>query len=1184
MRIKSLRIHGFKSFADPGLLSFGHGITGVVGPNGCGKSNIIDALRWVMGEMSAKHLRGKAMQDIIFAGSDSRGPSGMAEVTLTLHNDGDAPPIYNDFPEIAVTRKLHKDGNSEYQINKVPCRLRDITDLFLGTGVGTRAYSIIEQGRIGFIVQSRPEDRRSLIEEVAGITKFKSRKKAAQRRMETTETNLARVNDIVTELDRQLNSLRRQAKKAERYRTLKTELRDIDLHDASHQYLELNVLEQIKEKEAGSESQHLQDAQAAVGAVEARLEAERLRLVEEEQRLQTEQVKSAELDAQLAALERDLTHWREQLGQTEQRRLDAAAEVEQSRSRVAAAASERVALAETIERLQTSVAQGKQELTQASAGLLELESRIGVADEQLGAMRQETLEFMHEATRQRSQLDHLNKLQHDIEVRARRAKTEQGEVHNQKTSAEARRRTLEQRHTTLVAQLHTKREQLVVVVEDMVELNSVVEAAQAALANQRQELSERRSKLESLRDIASQFEGYSDGVRTLMSEDPDDTTERPAGLKGLISEAMQVDPAYEVAIEAALGDAVQYISVENFASAAQAIEYLVTHEGGRGGFVPVDGPAMESATAAAPGTVRAMEKLQVVDERRRSSVEALLGHVLVVEDLSAAHELWRPGVLLVTRHGEVFNERGVVTGGSREGAGFLARQRVIRELDEEVGRLTGEVDRATEEQEQRLSRRDVLLSQRESLDSDIRAQELQDLELQKDLQNLSQQLEQLQERLEVIDAEIVQHDTEAKRLADETCTARLAAEAAEAKYKGLQESTEAVQAERDAHAAEFAQRNENATHLKVDLAAQEEKLHATDATFRRCAAAEKEYSERIDRSSSVMDDGLSQVAGLKENIETGEEKTKVMAEQAAVEQEVLAQARARYEQERLAIVELEKEIRISRKRGEQHRETQMAAQMEMQRLRLERQKVIERVRERHDEDLLGLVTDYHLRSAPDEDQRRRQADLEKSLKNMGAINLTAIDECAEVEERHVFLTQQRDDLDSALDSLRRAIQRINRTSRERFREAFTAVNEMFQQVFPRLFRGGHARLELIEADDVLEAGVDIVAQPPGKKLQNVNLLSGGEKALTATALVFAIFLIKPSPFCVLDEVDAPLDDANVGRFNEMLREISKISQFIVITHNKLTMTEADRLYGITMQEPGMSKLVSVDFQGDEAVA
>ncbi len=1186
MRIKSLRIHGFKSFADPGFLAFGSGITGVVGPNGCGKSNIIDAIRWVMGEMSAKHLRGSAMQDVIFAGSDSRGPSGMAEVTLTLDNDGDAPPQYNAYSEIAVTRRLHKDGNSEYLINKIPCRLRDITDLFLGTGVGTRAYSIIEQGRIGFIVQSRPQDRRSLIEEVAGITKFKSRKKAAQRRMETTESNLARVNDIIAELDRQLNSLRRQAKKAERYKTLKTELRDLDLHDASHRYLELNLLERISHQDNAQQLERIEDAQVEVGAVEAKLEAERMRLMQEEQRLQQEQQKSAELNAQLAALERDLTHWQAQLNQTEQRQLDAAAEVEQSRVRVTEAASEKLSITEEIAHLQTRTQQGEQELLQSSEGLLDLENRISVVDEQIGSMRQRALEFMHEATRQRSHLGHLEKQHRDAEVRAQRAKTEHEDMRTQQVSAESRHKTLEEQHKALVVELERKREQLTVFQEDLAELSTVIEQGQAQLNVKRDTLSDRRSRLESLQEIALQFEGYSDGVRTLMSDEAGES--RPTGLNGLISEAMQVEPSYEVAIEAALGDAVQYLSVDSFTSAKTAIEYLVEHDGGRSGFVPVD--ANTTQLSPLPGihtegvAAHAITVVKVTDARMQESVNALLGHVLIVDDLLAASSLWKPGLTLVTLQGEVFDEHGVIKGGSREGAGFLARQRIIRELEEEVGTLNIEVREATQAQEALLLRRDTVSSQRETLDDDIRRADLQGLELQKDRQSAQKQFEELSERMQVMELEIAQHHTEREEIEAEVRKAGSAAEDAEAGHKELEGQLEGLQEARDKDASELGERSELVTLLKVDLAAQEQKLHACETTLARLAEAESEYTERIERSSSAMDEGIEQVAELKHNIEVGQDKAQEIAKKAATENERLSEARARYEEERAAISELEKRIRATRKQGEKHREMQVAAQMELQRVQLQRQKVIERVFERHDVDLLSVITDYHLRSTPGQDQQAKQRDLEKSLKNMGAINLTAIEECAEVEDRHVFLSQQRDDLGSALDSLRRAIQRINRTSRERFREAFKAVNEMFQQVFPRLFRGGEARLELIEADDVLEAGVDIIAQPPGKNLQNVSLLSGGEKALTATALVFAIFLIKPSPFCVLDEVDAPLDDANVGRFNEMLREISKISQFIVITHNKLTMTEADKLYGITMQEPGMSKLVSVDFQDDEEAA
>ncbi|MEK7705311.1 MAG: chromosome segregation protein SMC [Myxococcota bacterium] len=1195
MKIKKLEIAGFKSFAERATLHFGAGISGVVGPNGCGKSNIVDAIRWCMGEMSAKHLRGRAMQDIIFAGSDSRGPMGLAEVTLTFDNDGDVPPQYAAYPEIAVTRRLHRDGTSEYLLNKVPVRLRDITDMFLGTGVGTRAYSIIEQGRIGFIVTARPEDRRSLIEEVAGITKFKARKKTAERRMLATEQNLLRVNDIVSELERQLGSLRRQAKKAERYKELRAEQSDLELHAAALDLLGLMAFGKAKDAERGRLEQHMGDAARTFDGEETGLEGDKLRLLEEERRLQDEQQASAAAEAKLAALERDLAHWRTQLTEAEQRSTSAAEDVQEASTRLAEVQGERARLETQTRELAEQTSDDDFLLAQTEQEVADLIAQRNALARELETLRRAGIDTVHVMAQQRTLAANLERQHSDLAQRLAQLEREHDEVHERHLGAVARHLELESRVAESRVQLGAWRTRLAELRAELEDIEQVRAQQESELLQLRGELAERRSRLQSLEQIAQKLEGYSSGVRALMGVTDAQgqagaSTPVVAGLRSPLADIVEVPTELEAAIEAALGERLQYVLVDDHRAGAEAISYLKGHGAGRGGFVPVD-VRLERALGAVPsasGVLGAALARVHVRPGLEAIAEAVLGDVLLVESLEAGLSLWRSGSCagwrLVTLAGEVLEPAGMLSGGAADGAGLLARRREIRELGDDVERmeaaLVGAQAHFLEIEQQRLQR-EVDLQQ---LDKDVRALEIELAEAGKDLQAASEEKRRAAERLEVLAYERLQREEELTAIAHERTVALAAAAQAQEEQTRLDEAMLALQRRQEGEQGSLAARSEALTVLKVQRASRAEKLASVRATVERLTQAAADLERRTERDRRAIAEGHEQVVQLRENIAAGEQDLGNLATHAATRKQILGEARARYEVDQQRLGEREQVLRERRRSGEKLQHDLLHVKMELQRTELERQSLIEHVRERHDLDLLRIMGDYHLRPLPGPEAKSRREDLERQIKAMGPINLMAIEEHAEVEGRYEFLRRQRDDLSQALDSLKRAIQRINRTSRERFKEAFEAVNEMFQQLFPRLFRGGEARLELTESDDLLEAGVDIVVQPPGKKAQSVTLLSGGEKALTATALVFAIFLIKPSPFCILDEVDAPLDDANVGRFNELLREISKLSQFIVITHNKSTMTEADRLYGITMEEPGMSKVVAVEFEERDARA
>ncbi|MEO0592462.1 MAG: chromosome segregation protein SMC [Myxococcota bacterium] len=1185
MRIKKLEIHGFKSFADRAVLVFGDGISGVVGPNGCGKSNVVDAIRWCMGEMSAKHLRGKAMQDVIFAGSDSRGPQGLAEVTLTFQNDGNVPPAFAAYPEIAITRRLHRDGTSEYLINKTPSRLRDITDFFLGTGVGTRAYSIIEQGRIGFIVNAKPEERRSLIEEVAGITKFKARKKAAERRMDATHQNLLRVNDILSELERQLASLRRQARKAERYRELRREVRDLELHVASVEMLKLAAVEHYQHGEQKNLELRLEDAQGSMVAIEAAVEADKLRLLEEEQRLQADQVASAEMDAKLAALERDLEHWQQQRIDLQTRAEQGSRDVVTAQQRLEATAAEEARLRTEASQLGDSLGDDRGRLDDIAREADERQRQIARLDSSLETLRGEAVEHIHRSAQNRSVLATLERQRADTERRLEQATTDMQTVTARRAEVAAGLarlgEELAQHRATLDGWRHEYEERN----QALAHARDAVRVCSARVQSIRDDLSERGSRLASLQEIARRLEGFSDGVRTLMGGGDEPVID---GIRAVAPEIMEVPEAFEVAVEAALGERLQFLIVDDHRVARDGIDHLRRHEGGRGGFIPRV-PWTTAPGHLPEGVIGRLAEQVKAKPGFEDTVAGLFRDCVVVDSLEAAlsiPEASRPS-MVVTLSGEAVDRFGAVIGGTNDGSGVLANRREIRELTDVVAELERSLADARADLTRAEGGAEALEERLAELDTSLREGELTLLEKQKDLESLRAEERRANERDEVLRYELEQHREELARIGIEETRATSALTEDEKARETIEMKIASVTDERRRIAAELEERSQILTGLRVNLAAREEKVSAAEQGLARLETTRQELRERMARGRQEVGESEDMAAELDGKIDSAQRDRSEMSSEADERRRALGAARSSFDQGRQALSEREQRIRTERRQSELVQEALVELRLDLQRLRLERERLSAQVRERHDVILAEVLTDYHTRPQPGPDQLKRQKELDRQIKAMGAINLTAIDECAEIEERFSFLARQRDDLDEAMENLRRAIQRINKASRERFKEAYEAVNEMFQQVYPRLFRGGIARLELTNADDLLEAGVDIIAQPPGKKLQNVNLMSGGEKALTATAFIFSIFLIKPSPFCILDEVDAPLDEANVGRFNEMLQEISGISQFIVITHNKATMTQADRLYGITMQEPGMSTVVPVelgrpDIEGDEA--
>jgi chromosome segregation protein len=1172
MKIKRLEVIGFKSFCDRSVLNFDSPITGVVGPNGCGKSNIVDAIRWCMGEQSAKHLRGGNMQDVIFAGSDSRGPLGMCEVTLVFENDGNVPVEYLAYSEIAVTRKLYRDGTSEYFLNKTPCRLRDITDFFLGTGIGAKAYSIIEQGRVGMIVSSKPEDRRFLIEEAAGITKYKVKKKAAEKKMEATRQNLLRVSDVVAEIEKQLGSLRRQAQKAERYKQYKTELKDLELWAAAQRWIGFLCEERVVAASLGELGQAREDAQTTMLAREAELESARLIAAEEEQRLSQMQQELYELDNRIKLGEAQAEHEEKEARQLEERGLEAQIEIETLDRQTEDDAAQLTAARAGLAMLEEATAGQGDQVKAREEVWRGLKDAQAAAQRQVDSTRSEVGSCKAEIAAHEGAERSAARRRDDLQVRV-------GRLAEEESRNKIRAEELRVEVSSLSETLDGLRQLKLNLVEERTrsearaaELKTLLAASGPELDSLTSELHKKKSRRHSLEEIHARYEGFARGTRAIMHRDG------AWGVRGPIADCIEAPAELEAAVEAVLAERMSAVVVESQEVGVDAVEYLKTKKEGRASFVALNKVQGRDA-AGATAEESLLAKLRFDDEYR-GLAEWLFGDVVIVDDLVDALDRWRAGErrCFVTREGEVVDRDGVVTGGSREAAtaGLLAQKREMRELDGIIADLEQRHAALTLEHTANKNELATIQKTLEALQKDAHQGEMQILTHDKDLARHRDELDRTMQRLNVCSTEHAELEHQAREAAREAEEASLGLRDARDRVVALEDKLSELGREQVRALELVEQAAEALTALKVEVGQAAEKRTGLSSAIQRIEAQRADRAQRRERLEKSIVDGAERGKELRGVAAARREELLVLASERARAGEELQMSRTAYEERRAALGQMEAVLKSMR--GELDKLTHKATQEELRAhdLASGKQHLEETMAERYRVVLAEIAYDYHLRAPVGDIEDKRTKELRDLISRMGEINLYAIEEYNELEKRYTFLISQKTDLETALAQLEEAIDRINKTSKQRFREVFDLVNAKFQEIFPRCFRGGQARLVLTDEENLLESGIEIIAQPPGKKNSTVEVLSGGEKAMTAVALIFAIFLIKPSPFCLLDEVDAPLDEANVGRYNDLVREMTDRTQFIIITHNKRTMQVADTLYGVTMEEPGISKLVSVN--------
>jgi len=1194
MRLKQLEVIGLKSFANRTTLDFHSGVTAIVGPNGCGKSNVVDAIRWVLGEQSAKHLRGDSMEDIIFKGNGRIGPSGMAEVSLTFAND-EPPPIsssaaeefdvsslpshFRNLSEITVSRRYFRSGESEYYINRTPCRLKDITELFLGTGIGSKAYAIIEQGRVEQLINSKPEDRRLFIEEAGGTTLYRSRRIAAERKIERTRENLLRVNDVSREIERQIQNLNRLAKRAEKYRSLRDEQRDLDLRVAAHRWQQLEA----RVAELGGKLEALRTRESELNSEGADME-EQLRTLGADQRSAEETLASLKELAAVAVAERDSADQRAALLRAEledrqkrESRLRAAAEALQRQRfdievELTSTRDEANALGGILPDEELALNECQRRLSEARDAVDDARSRVDNAKGALIAVVADESEVRNEKSRLgRARLDAMN----------RRCKAE-ADAYNIGGQIGAGQLAIANGSAALLrvdAELVLTRGVREDVATSVREVASRLSTAERSLATLREEMVKLASTLESLRQIHDSYEGYTPAVRSILLNQ-----DRPDWILGVVGDMIEAPAQYEKAVGAALGSRVNYLAVKDPLAAAMAIGMLRENGAGRGSFIPVEPrnvPAKESERTSDRGSSdRSLADVVTVAPAFQAIVDVLLRGVQIVPDIDVALgtlDRLQPGMSVVTPVGEIIDAHGVVTGGSEElnEQEIVSRRRRIQELIERsdeaavtVADLQGSVGRLRLERSVQDDRLAALDQKTQRLTAEV-------LTVERDVEKFGLDLPRLldRQRLARFECRSAMRDARGADAAGARADIKLALVAEERARR--EQGLSAVERELRTGEASIEALADDVRQATSTLSQKRQRLSVLAAITIRLEAEENGVTKRADANGEELTEIAAEIEQIGKLIGEAVDRAAIKLVDAARLAAEAGEAQSMVLERSVALRDHSMRFSGIKALLETCRVDASQAEIALAEARMRLEHLGADILERYEVVIAEVHSGATLSIDKENDLASRQQEVRLAISRLGDVNTGAIEELSDLEERAAFLRGQREDLERSIGDLERTIQRLNRVSRTRFIETFAAVNERFQEILPRLLRGGEARLVLTDEQNLLETGVEIVVRPPGKRLESITLLSGGEKALVAVSLIFSLFLINPTPFCFLDEVDAPLDDANIGRFSGLVREMSAHSQFIVITHNKRTMEAANALYGVTMEEPGISKIVSV---------
>ena len=1178
MYLKSIEVQGFKSFANKIVFDFHNGITGIVGPNGSGKSNVADAVRWVLGEQSAKQLRGASMQDVIFAGTENRKPLSYAYVAITMDNADHQLAI--DFEEVTVARRVYRSGESEYLINGNPCRLKDVTELFYDTGIGKEGYSIIGQGQIERILSGKPEERRELFDEAAGIVKYKKRKATAQKKLENERENLVRVNDILAELERQVGPLERQAEKARIYLKKKEELKtyDVNMFLLEVERIE-GALKEVQEKYniADQEMQGAKESYESVKSEYERMEQDMAAMDEKlnsiREGLNHSTVTKGKLEGQINVLNEQI-HTAQMTDEHLKSRLDS---IDREKE-------ERIKSRETYEKeraeLENELAAAGQEKEASAERLRALQEEIARCTEGIEKGKNEIIELLNKKASVKARQQRFDTMAEQVNIRKAQLtqrllarKTEEADL---ASVLEEYQKELDEVNASIQA---NKKEAA------GMEEKSREWKRKSAETNQKLEQAiakyhKEQSRLESLKNIAERYDGYGNSIRRVMEQKA-----QYKGILGVVSDLIQVEKKYEVAIETALGGNIQNIVTEDEETAKKMISYLKQNRYGRATFLPltsVDGKGNFKNMDALkePGVIGLANTLVATEKKYEGVTAYLLGRVIVTENIDYAIALAkknRYSLHIVTLEGEYLSPGGSMTGGAfKNSSNLLARNREIEELEKTVANLEKEIAEHRNRLEDIKTAQSLLAEDIEKTKATLQEQYILQNTAKLNVERATEQKNESESVFAGLKTESQELENQLREISDNKTRITEEIEAAKEREKQIEEENAQFQKSLDENAAKEEEAQKAASEVQLKEAAVRQKVEFVLVNLDRINGEIKRYED--EREGFVRDAKDAKADAEKKRHDIEEIRKTILASDDSY---------AKLEAELKETTARREEMSAEYKGFFQKREdiSNKIADLDKEIFRLNSQR--EKLEEAHEYQNNYMWEEYELTLHAAMELRNEEytdlsamkkliAVIKDDIRKLGDVNVNAIEDYKEISERYEFLKTQHDDLVEAEQTLIGIIEELDTGMRKQFLEKFAEIQREFDKVFKELFGGGKGTLELVEDEDILECGIRIIAQPPGKKLQNMILLSGGEKSLTAIALLFAIQNLKPSPFCLLDEIEAALDENNVTRFAKYLHKLTKSTQFIVITHRRGTMEKADRLYGITMQEKGVSTLVSVN--------
>ena len=1183
MYLKSIEVQGFKSFANKIKFDFHNGITGIVGPNGSGKSNVADAVRWVLGEQRVKQLRGGSMQDVIFSGTENRKPLSYASVAITLDNSDHKLPV--EYQEVTVTRKLYRSGESEYLINGAACRLKDINEMFYDTGIGKEGYSIIGQGQIDRILSGKPEEKRELFDEAAGIVKFKRRKNLSLKKLEEERMNLTRVNDILKELEKQLGPLEKQSETAREYLKKKEELKtyDINMFLLEEERLRERIRDvgekyEIASSEMEESGNRYEQMKSEYEAIEEEVEDIDHAIEKAKNQLNETNLLKQQLEGQINVLKEQINTARMN-DEHYDNRLNAI------HAEVTARQEQRTALQKEQEEVAEKLKDVSLQDEEAKERLIQIQTEIAGHTSAIEEMKQEIMNILGSRASTKAKIQHYDTTREQIAARkavlARNILEISSEAEKQNDS------------------LNQYEEELTAIRQEIEKFNRQTAENEAEIAKLQKELNEKQeklrigqtayhresSRLESLKNITERYDGYGNSIRKVMSN-----KEREPGLIGVVADIIKVEKEYEIAIETALGGSIQNIVTDNEETAKRMIAFLKKNRFGRATFLPLtsmrgSGGIRNAEALREPGVIGLANTLVHVEKKFDGLADHLLGRTIVVDHIDhgiAIARKYRQTLRLVTLEGELINPGGSMTGGAfKNSSNLLSRRREIEEFEKTVSMLKQDMDEMERTVSEVKERRAHCYNVIDQIQRDLRNASVRENTAKMNVEQTQIRQLEARQRCEAYVREQEGLAEQLKEIADNEDSIQTELETSENLEKELNEKIDGLQKELDR------EKEEEAVQLRLS-----EEVHLSLAGMEQQSMFIRENVERIEEELEKFEEELAQLDAGKGNA----------SQEIREKEEKIDELKKTIEDSKELFEEINQEIRtktvqrdeLNRKHKDflQKREdlSKHIAALDKECFRLNSQK--ESYEEASEKQINYMWEEYELtynRAMELRDpnltdlafMKRQIQTLRNEIRKLGTVNVNAIEDFKNVSERYTFLKGQHDDLVEAEASLVQIIEELDTAMRKQFTEQFARIASEFNLVFRQLFGGGKGTLELMEDEDILEAGIRIIAQPPGKKLQNMMQLSGGEKALTAIALLFAIQNLKPSPFCLLDEIEAALDDNNVSRFAQYLHKLTENTQFIVITHRRGTMAAADRLYGITMQEKGVSTLVSVDLLEDE---